>query len=234
MVAITIFGFILLTLITRTIEFVTGILILPQRQTALVAKQASTLDVLCNGRLRLGVGLGWNEVEYEALGMDFHNRGRRIEEQVEVLRKLWQNPLVKYEGDWHTIDDAGLNPLPTQRIIPIWFGGHHENVLRRVAEIGDGWMPGYRNAADAKKSLQRITEFLEAAGRDWSEIGLEPRLNYADGKPDRWQKTMSEWEAIDATHISINTMRAGLNTAEEHIKAIQYFAETIGLPQHPA
>ena len=123
--------------VTTRIRFTTGIIILPQRQTALVAKQAATLDVLSGGRLRLGVGIGWNEVEYSALNQDFHNRGRRIEEQVEVLRLLWQQPLVTYSGRWHTIPDAGLNPLPIQQPIPIWFGGHSEPVLKRTARLDD-------------------------------------------------------------------------------------------------
>ena len=135
------FGF--LAGITKSIELVTGIIILPQRQTVLVAKQAATLDVLCGGRLRLGVGIGWNPVEYEALGANFHDRGRRCEEQVDVMRKLWtQNP-VTYEGRWHKITDAGINPLPVQRPIPIWFGGTDDRVLDRIARLGDGWFPQF-------------------------------------------------------------------------------------------
>ena len=129
--------------VTQKLGFTTGIIILPQRQTALVAKQAACLDILCNGKLRLGVGLGWNEVEYVALNEDFHNRGKRIEEQVELLRKLWTEPLVTFNGRWHTIQDAGLKPMPVQQPIPIWFGGHADPVLQRVARLGDGWMPNY-------------------------------------------------------------------------------------------
>ena len=135
--------------LTRKIEFDTGILILPQRQTALVAKQAATLDVLSNGRLRLGVGNGWNEVEYIALGEAFHNRGKRIEEQVALMRLLWTEPLVKFEGRWHNIPDAGINPLPVQRPIPIWFGGTEDRALRRMARIGDGWMVNVRTIDQA-------------------------------------------------------------------------------------
>ena len=139
--------------LTRQLEFTTGIIILPQRQTALFAKQAATLDVLCGGRLRIGIGIGWNKVEYTASNENFHDRGKRIEEQVEVLRKLWTDPLVKYQGRWHTIPDAGINPLPVQRPIPIWFGGHHRNVLERIARIGDGWIPNYGPPGSAKQSL---------------------------------------------------------------------------------
>jgi len=143
--------------ITQRIGFTHGILILPQRQTALVAKQAATLDVLSGGRLRLGIGLGWNEIEYVSLGQDFHNRGKRIEEQVEVLRSLWSKPLVNFQGRWHTIPDAGINPLPLHRDIPIWFGGSADQVLQRAAHYGDGWMPNYRSPDDAHPSLRSLT-----------------------------------------------------------------------------
>src|SRR5579883_498792 len=129
---------------TKRLQLTTGILILPQRQTALVAKQAAEIDVLSKGRLRLGIGLGWNYVEYEALGTDFKTRGRRVEEQVEVLRKLWTEPLVTFRGKDHVISNAGLNPMPIQRPIPIWFGGAAEPALRRAARLADGWMPASR------------------------------------------------------------------------------------------
>ncbi|MFQ5436585.1 MAG: LLM class F420-dependent oxidoreductase, partial [Anaerolineae bacterium] len=124
---------------TERIAFATGILILPQRETAVVAKQAATLDLLSSGRFRLGVGNGWNKVEFVALNQDFHTRGRRMEEQVQLLRRLWTEDLITYEGEWHTIPDAGLNPRPNRRI-PIWFGGGADAVLRRIARLGDGWM----------------------------------------------------------------------------------------------
>src|SRR6266545_754766 len=150
--------------VTQRLELVTGVLILPQRQTALVAKQTASLDVLSGGRLRLGVGLGWNEVEYTGLKEDFHNRGRRIEEQVALLRRLWSEPLVVFNGRWHTIPDAGINPLPVHRPIPIWFGGHAPAVLRRTARLGDGWMPN-RPLADCKADLDQLDRFLAEAGR---------------------------------------------------------------------
>jgi probable F420-dependent oxidoreductase len=215
--------------VTQDIELTTGIIILPQRQTVLVAKQAATLDVLSGGRLRLGIGLGRNWVEYEALGQDFSNRGRRVEEQVDLLRELWTKPLVKYEGRWHQVPDAGLNPLPVQRPIPIWFGGHADPVLRRVATMGDGWMPNYRLAAEARPSLDKIGRYLDEAGRSWEEIGLEPRLMYGDGKPQRWATVMEEWQAVGATHMSINTMGSGFRTPGEHIQAIKTFAGYAGL-----
>lgn len=207
------------------IEFATGVIILPQRQTALVAKQAATLDKLSKGRLRLGVGLGWNEVEYTALNEDFHTRGRRIEEQVTLLRELWTKPLVNFTGRWHNIPDAGLNPMPQQRPIPVWFGGHADQVLRRVAKMGDGWMPNYRTAADAKPALEALANYLELSGRAMSDIGLEARLSYGKGTPDLWQKTTAEWQAAGATHITLNTMGLGFASPAQHIEAITTFAE---------
>jgi probable F420-dependent oxidoreductase len=214
--------------VTRDLEFTTGIIILPQRQTALFAKQAATLDILSGGRLRLGIGIGWNEVEYQALDQNFHNRGKRVEEQVQLLRRLWQEPLVCFEGHWHQIPDAGLNPLPVQRPIPIWFGGHAEPVLRRVAEMGDGWMPNYRRVQDARSALETIWGYLEATGRERSELGLEPRLSYGEGNPDKWLKIIEEWEQVGATHLSFNTMGSGFETPQEHLAAVRIFSRALG------
>lgn len=217
--------------ITQQLEFTTGIIILPQRQTALFAKQAATLDVLSGGRTRLGVALGWNHVEFTALNEDFHNRGQRIEEQVQVLRALWTQPLVNFYGRWHTILDAGINPLPIQRPIPIWFGGHAEPVLKRVAQIGNGWMPNYRRTTDAQKTLDRLDQLLESAGRSRADIGIEARLKYGDGDIQKWETIMQEWQEAGATHMSINTMGAGLNSHQAHLNALRRFAESIGLNQ---
>lgn len=211
--------------IAKELEFVTGIVILPQRETTLVAKQAATLDVLSNGRFRMGIGVGWNKVEYIALNQEFHNRGKRVEEQIVVLRKLWTEELVNFAGEWHTIPDAGLNPLPVQRPIPIWMGGHADVLLRRVAYTGDGWMPNYREAADAQQALDALDEYLAEYGRARSDIGLEARLHYQDGNPDKWHQTFAGWQEAGATHITINTMGSGLQTAQEHIQAITHFAQ---------
>jgi probable F420-dependent oxidoreductase len=213
--------------VTERIEFITGILILPQRQTALVAKQASGLDVLSGGRLRLGVGLGWNPVEYQALGENFTNRGKRIEEQISLLRRLWTEELVSFEGNYHSIPDAGINPLPVQRPIPVWFGGHHPNVLRRVGKMGDGWLPNYREAEEARQSWEAIQKAALEAGRDPGTIGLEPRLRFLDGRPDLWNRQITEWKELGATHLSINTMGAGFNTPQQHLDALRTFKESI-------
>jgi probable F420-dependent oxidoreductase len=185
------------------------------------------LDVLCGGRLRLGVGLGWNAVEYEALGEDFHTRGRRVGEQVDVLQRLWTEPLVKYAGREHHIDDAGINPLPVQRPIPIWFGGHDERVLRRAARLGDGWIPNFKSAADAGGALEALRAYRAEAGRDGLPFGIEARLAYGDGTQDAWQASIESWRQAGATHISLNTMGAGLVTADAHLRAIRKFAEAV-------
>jgi probable F420-dependent oxidoreductase len=215
--------------VTQQIEFTTGILILPQRETALVAKQAAALDVVSGGRLRLGVGIGWNPLEYTALNQDFHTRGRRVEEQVNVLRRLWTEPLVTFEGRWHHIPDAGLNPLPVQRPIPIWFGGYADVVLRRIARMGDGWMPGHRTAADAQADLKKLASYVMEAGRQPDEVGLEPRLQYGEGDPEVWHQVLAAWQAAGATHLSVNTMGLGLDTPAAHLAAVQKFAEAVNL-----
>ena len=206
--------------------YATGILILPQRETALVAKQAATLDVLCGGRLRLGIGTGWNEVEYVALSQAFGTRGKRQEEQIEVLRRLWTQELVTFKGRWHDIPDAGLNPMPVQRPIPLWFGGHADAVLRRAARLGDGWMPGFRTAEAAREALETLSRYLSEAGRDPVGFGLEPRLHWGNGDLDALGRTLEGWRAAGATHVSLNTMGAGLRTAATHLAAVRRFSET--------
>ncbi|MFM8322058.1 MAG: LLM class F420-dependent oxidoreductase [Chloroflexota bacterium] len=211
--------------ITRRLEFTTGVIILPQRQTALFAKQAATLDVLSGGRLRVGVGLGWNAVEYTAQNEDFHNRGRRMEEQVQLLRRLWTEPLVTFQGRWHTIADAGLNPLPVQRPIPLWFGGHVDQALQRAARLADGWMPGHRTAEDAAPALEKLERYLAEAGRSRQGFGIEPRIPYGDGDAHVWQRVLDGWRAAGATHLSLNTMGHGFDTPEKHFAAIRLFAD---------
>ena len=216
-----------LVAVTRRIELVTGILILPQRETALVAKQAATVDVLSGGRLRLGIGIGWNDVEYEALGQNFHDRGRRSEEQIEVLRALWTRELVTFEGRWHKITDAGINPLPVQRPIPIWFGGGAEPVIRRIARLGDGWFPSFGPDEDGRAALERMRSYARREGRDPSRIGIEGRVAIARHTPHQWAQEAAAWKAMGATHISVNTMRAGLSSPDEHIDAIRRFKEAM-------
>lgn len=222
---------------TTAIELATSIVILPQRQTALVAKQAAEIDVLSRGRLRLGVGIGWNDVEYQALGMDWHTRGARMAEQVRVLRMLWTQEIVTFRGRFHTIVDAGLNPLPVQRPIPIWMGGESDAVLRRAARLADGWIPGGRLTSPTTTHAQvpggyaamveTLREYARKAGRDPATIGLERRVAYTAG-PDRWREAFSEWQAIGGTHFSVSTMQAGLETVDKHIQALRTFKAEIG------
>ncbi len=214
--------------VTNRLGFMTRVVILPQRQTALVAKQAATLDVLSAGRLRLGVGIGWNEVEYVALGRDFSTRGRQVEEQVALLRRLWTEPLVTFDGRWHTIPDAGINPLPVQRPIPIWFGGHVDAVIRRVARIGDGWLPNFAVPDEGRSSLEKLDRYLEEAGRARSSVGLGPRLPYDLG-PEAWGTVVEDWRTAGATHLDLNTLGCGFSTPDAHLQALRTFAETLDL-----
>ena len=214
--------------VTQHIGLMPGVIILPQRQTALVAKQAAEVDVLSGGRLRLGVGLGWNDVEYEALGENFHNRGRRVEEQVAVLRALWTNELVTFEGRWHRITDAGLNPLPVQRPIPIWMGGSAEAVLRRVGQLSDGWVLVGRPNPDLSASVERVRQYARESGRDPAAIGLQGGLRYADGGPDQWRQDLEAWRALCATDVAVNTTRAGLASPTGHIDALRRVKEEVG------
>lgn len=215
--------------LTVRLELTTGILVLPQRQTALVAKQAASLDVLSGGRLRLGVGNGWNHVEYQALGQDFHTRGRRMEEQVLLMHRLWSEPLVTFEGRWHTVSDAGLNPLPVQRPIPVWFGGHAEVVLERAARLGEGWMPNYRTPQDALPWLEKLDGYLARAGRSRQQFGVEARCSYGSGDLEALVRLANAWQAAGATHLSINTMGLGFTTPQQHLDALTKFAQAMEL-----
>lgn len=220
---------------TKKIELATGVIILPQRQTALVARQAAEVDLLSGGRLRLGVGLGWNSVEYEALGVDFHTRGARITEQVKVMRVLWTQEVVTFRGRWHTIVEAGLNPLPVQRPIPVWMGGASDAALRRTARIADGWffgggLPNPYTRGPAKKPaelVERLRHHLGEAGRDPSSFGIEGRIVAGKDKPEDWRRSSKEWQALGVTHLSFSTMGAGLATPDDHIEAVRKFRDVV-------
>ncbi len=219
------FGY--LAAITEKIEMTTGILILPQRQTALVAKQAAAVDVLTGGRLRLGIGIGWNDVEYEALGENFQDRGRRSAEQIELLKLFWTQEVVNYEGRYHKVSHAGINPLPVQRPIPIWFGGGAPQVVRRLARMGDGWFPQFQPDSEGQDKIGEMRELARAAGRDPSAIGIEGRVSIGEGDADAWNKLAASWDEVGATHLSVNTMRAGLKGPQQHIDAIERFKEAV-------
>lgn len=199
------FGF--LSGVTQRIGFSTQVLILAQRQTALVAKQAASLDVLSGGRFRLGIGIGWNEVEFVGLNESFHNRGRRSEEQVEVMRRLWAENHVSFAGQWHTIDDAGINPRPAKRMVPLWFGGHEDVTLRRIAKWGDGWiMLAHEQGPKADAQFEKLRGFVKEAGRDPASIGLEVWVSTAEGKgPDDWRRAFEGWKRSGVTHVTLNS-----------------------------
>jgi probable F420-dependent oxidoreductase len=220
------FGF--LAAATRRVELVTGILILPQRQTALVAKQAAAVDVLSGGRLRLGVGVGWNAVEFEALGERFTNRGKRIEEQVEVLRTLWARDLVTVDGQWHRVTNAGLNPLPPRRTIPIWMGGESELVFRRTARLAEGWMPHFRPGPEAQAVVDRLHGLIREAGRDPGGFGIEGRMSLVQVPAERRAAELEAWRGMrGVTHLCVHTVGLGLKTPDEHVQALERFKKDL-------
>jgi probable F420-dependent oxidoreductase len=216
------FGY--LAAVTTSLELVTGIVILPQRQTVLVAKQAAEVDLLSGGRLRLGIGLGWNAVEYEALGEDFSNRGKRSEEQVELMRKLWTEESVTYHGTYHRVTGAGIAPLPIQRPIPVWFGAASPRACRRAGRLGDGWFPMVGPGPKLEQALQAVTQAATEAGRDPAQIAMEGRVSW-NGNADDLADGLRGWTDAGASHISINTMKAGLATVDDHLTALTTAAE---------
>lgn len=221
---LVLYGF--LAAVTRRIELVTGIIILPQRQTALVAKQAAEVDVLSGGRLRLGVAVGWNPVEFEALGEDFKTRGQRIEEQVEVMRALWTRELVTYHGQWHHISDAGINPLPVQRPIPVWMGGSSEAVLRRMARLADGWLPHAGPGPDLQAVIDRLHAMIREAGRDPARFGVQARITLGQVPREQWASTVAAWRTMrGVTHLDVHTVGLGLKSPSDHIQTLRRFKE---------
>ena len=227
------FGF--LSGCTTRLGFATEVLILAQRQTVLVAKQAACLDVLCGGRFRLGVGVGWNPVEFVGLNEDFHNRGKRSEEQVQVMKLLWAEPHVTFKGRWHTIEDAGINPLPPKRSIPIWFGGHHDQTLRRTAKWGDGWMPlAYPADDSAKAEFAKLRRYIEEAGRDPNSIGIEVWVSTGEGNEADWRREFQFWKDAGVTHVTLhNTFarfhhkRIGGRSLAAHLAAMQRYRNAV-------
>ncbi len=223
----TLFGY--LAAVT-SLELVTGIVILPQRQTALVAKQAAEVDVLSEGRLRLGVGIGWNHVEYESLGQDFTTRGAREEEQIGLLRRLFTERSVTHEGRFDTVRGAGLNPLPVQKPIPIWMGGQSDAAYRRIGRLADGWFPQVSPGPALDRARALMSESAELAGRDPARLGMEGRVTIAPGETSSFIEAVSAWREAGATHLSVNTMGHGRRSLDEHLSALRAAAEVLGLP----
>jgi len=210
-----------------SLEFATGIVILPQRQTALVAKQAAALDIFTSGRLRLGVGLGWNAVEYEALGKTFSDRGKRIEEQVELLRRLWTERSVTFHGTYEHVTGAGLAPLPVQRPIPVWFGAQSPPAYRRAGRLGDGWLPQVPPGPKLDEARAIVDQAARDAGRDPGALGMEGRVSWGDKTVDKLVEQVGRWRAAGASHLSVNTMGSGLATVDDHLRVLGDIARAL-------
>lgn len=215
----------------------TGVLIVAQRQTALVAKQAACLDVLCKGRFRLGIGVGWNSVEYVALNENFRNRGRRSEEQVQVMQALWRQEHVTFDGKYHTIDDAGINPRPAAGRVPIWYGGHHAKTLSRVARWGDGWIPNAyppeQRAVDIFDTLHRLTD---AHGRDPAAVGIEVWTSCGSGSEADWRKEIAFWKSLGVSHVCLTTnfnrrhhRRIAGTSLRDHLAAAKRYHDAVAV-----
>jgi probable F420-dependent oxidoreductase len=220
------FGY--LAAITRRVELATGVLVLPQRQTALVAKQAAEVDLLSGGRFRLGVGLGWNEVEYEALGQNFRTRGRRIEGQVTLMRRLWTEESVTYEGEFDRVTGAGLAPLPVQKPIPVWFGAQSERAYRRAGRLADGWFPQVSPGPELDKAQEIVNAAAREAGRDPAQLGMEGRVSWRRDAT-KLAEQAGRWREAGATHLAVNTMGAGLASLGDHLDALEEAAVALRL-----
>ncbi|MGC4105036.1 MAG: LLM class F420-dependent oxidoreductase [Thermomicrobiales bacterium] len=212
------FGY--LAAITTRLELVSGVIILPQRQTTLVAKQAAEIDVLSGGRLRVGVGIGWNEIEYEALNENFRNRGRRFEEQITVLRALWRENILNFRGDYHTINHAGILPMPIQQPIPLWIGASAEPAVRRAARLGDGYMATTPIGPQLDAILGWLNDELERGGRSLETFGLEGRIGLAQGDEDDWKRQFAFWQHAGASHVSFNTMGGVFPSLDAHLNVL--------------
>jgi probable F420-dependent oxidoreductase len=219
---------------TRTLELATGVLVLPQRQTALVAKQAAEVALLSEGRLRLGVGTGWNHVEYQALGVDYESRGARLEEQVALLRRLWSEPVIEFRGEFHRVDRAGILPLP-KRPIPIWFGGFVPTAFRRAARAGDGFQFG-ATGRGVRAQWAQVKELLAKEGRETAGFGAEATVDYSAG-PEAWRAELDAWREVGGTHFSLRAMdtaaelvgakRVGYRGLRDYVKALEEFAAVV-------
>jgi probable F420-dependent oxidoreductase len=221
--------------ITSKIELSTGVLILPSRQATLVAKQAATLDLLSGGRLRLGVSVGWNEKEYQAMGADFKTRGRKIEEQVSLMRKLWTEQIIDFQGEFHNLEQVGLVKLPVQQPIPIWFGGFADRVLARVARIGDGWCADKASFEGSKMAVDKIRKHLEEENRSFDDFDMsfcatlvDPRKWPEETVTMDWGKFVEERRSLGASHVELSTTHFGSSeNPQDHINQIRDFIEVV-------
>jgi probable F420-dependent oxidoreductase len=216
-----------LAAVTKRIRLSSGVLIAPQRQTGVIAKQAAEADLLSGGRLRLGIGVGWNHVEYEALGEDWKTRGARQAEQVEVLRRLWSEDLVTFSGRFHTLKEVNILPLPVQRPIPIWFGGVSDAVVSRAARLGDGWMPIAAPDEKAEQKLALLREEMKKHGRDRASFGIEGWLRMHEPDPQRWAAAADGWRKLGADMAMLYPMYR-IPRFEDQIDTLRRFKEVAG------
>jgi probable F420-dependent oxidoreductase len=212
---------------TTTLEFVTGVLILPQRQTVLVAKQAAEVDLLSQGRFRLGIGIGWNAVEYDALGEDFGVRGARSEEQIDLMRRLWTERSVTFEGKFDTVTGAGIAPPPVQRPIPVWIGTASAKGYERIGRLADGWFPMMGPGPKLDEARAAVREAAVAAGRDPEALGLQGQVR-SSIEPDTVAAELAAWAEAGATHVAVSTMGQGLTTVDDHLAALAGVAGRFG------
>ena len=212
--------------VTKKLDMITTVMILPQRQTVLVAKQAAELAILSNNRFKLGVGVGWNTVEYTGLNENFKNRGKRQEEQVELMRLLWESEVLEYKGDYHHIDKASINPRPSKSV-PIWFGGGAPQLIKRCADLGDGWIPLMGPNEAARKTLAAIKEKRKSKGLDWDNFGVQAQAQYAGGDAERWNKHAEKWRNLGASHLAIATHNAEPTNVEGHLGRIKEYLNAV-------
>ena len=212
--------------VTKNLDMITTVMILPQRQTVLVAKQAAELAILSNNRFKLGIGVGWNAVEYVGLNENFKNRGKRQAEQVELMRLLWESEVLEYKGEYHHIDKASLNPRPSENI-PIWFGGGAPQLIERCADLGDGWIPLMGPNEAARNTLEGIRAKREAKGLDWNNFGVQAQAQYAGGDPDRWNKHAEKWRDLGASHLAVATHNAEPTNVDGHLSRIKEYMNAV-------
>jgi probable F420-dependent oxidoreductase len=218
-----------LAAITERLQFATGVLILPQRQTVLVARQAADLDLLSGGRLRLGIGVGWNHVEYEALGQQFRTRGARQEEQIGLLRRLFAEPIVDFSGRFDRVDRAALVPRPAHPI-PIWLGGSSEPAYDRAARLADGFIFIGGDVERAIDAWTRLRDRVRSHGRSVEDFGAEyvGRPQGASGSDDIAAE-LDAWRQAGGTHFSAVTMGLGLDSVDGHIDYLGSVARALSL-----
>jgi probable F420-dependent oxidoreductase len=221
---LTTFAFI--AAVTTRVDLMSAVLILPQRQTALVAKQAAQVALLSGNRFRLGIGTGWNTIEYEALGVPFRARGRRQEEQVNLLRALWREDSLSFDGEFHRVDAASINPRPS-RSIPIWFGGSAPAMLERCARLGDGWIPLMGANETARQCIGTLRSLGAAAGRDMTGFGIQAQAQYRGGTPERWRTHAEAWRELGATHLALATHNAGETGVDGHLRRLAQYLDAV-------